>query len=136
MNAGVDPILIRSFFIYYGPVGLATYTKTLVTNQREKVYSALDSDGRQALSRIAEFNAPTTGSVNELFRAYNPLIENVDKLRRNLIENPHCILTGVYENKGVICTNLVGCFAFKIFDRMAPLGFNAWIEAANGGVRK
>lgn len=136
MNAGVDPTPIRSFFIYYGPVGLATYTRMLVTKQNEKVYSALDSDGRQALSRIAEFNAPTTGSVNELFRAYNPLIDNVDKLRRNLIENPHCILTGVYENKGVICTNLVGCFAFKIFDRMAPLGFNAWIEAANGGVRR
>ena len=136
VNEGVDPTPIRNFFIQYGPAGAAAYTKTLVEKQDDRVYSALDSDGKMALSRIAEFRAPKTGSVDELYRAYIPLIENVEKLRRNLIENPHCILTGVYENKGVICTNLVGCFAFKIFDRMAPLGFHAWIEAANGGASK
>lgn len=135
VKAGVDPAIIRRFFIEYGPIGLATYTQKLVARADDKVYMALDADGKQALARISGFNAPATGNVDELFRAYTPLVDSVDKLRRNLIENPHCILTGVYENKGVICTNLIGCFAFKIFDRVAPLGFNAWIESANGGTR-
>ena len=135
VKAGVDPAIIRNFFVEYGPVGLATYTQKLVARTDDKVYTALDADGKQALAKISGFKAPTTGNVDELFRAYTPLIESVDKLRRNLIENPHCILTGVYENKGVICCNLIGCFAFKIFERVAPLGFNAWIESANGGTK-
>lgn len=135
VKSNVDPGIVRSFFVNYGPVGIATYTQKLVMRDADKVYTALDSDGKQALSKISGFKAPTTGNVDELFRAYIPLVESVDKLRRNLIENPHCILTGVYENKGVICSNLIGCFAFKIFDRIAPLGFNAWIESANGGTK-
>lgn len=133
VKANVDPAIIRKFFVDYGPIGLATYTQKLVARTEDKVYMALDADGKQALAKISGFKAPATGNVDELFRAYTPLVESVDKLRRNLIENPHCILTGVYENKGVICCNLVGCFAFKIFERVAPLGFNAWIESANGG---
>ncbi len=130
-RAGVDTTIIRSFFTFYGPVGIATFTKRLVENN---VYIPLDADGKQILGRISSFNAPAVGTINDLFRTYAPLVDSVDKLRKNLIENPHCILTGVYDNRGVICTNLLGCFAFKIFDRMAPLGFNAWIEA-NGGTR-
>ena len=132
VKAGVDSTIIRNFFAQYGPIGLATYTKKLVESN---VYMPLDSDGKQMLGKITSFNAPMVGTVDDLFRAYTPLVDSVDKLHKNLIENPHCIMTGVYENKGVICTNLVGCFAFKIFDRVAPLGFNAWIEA-NGGVRQ
>lgn len=132
VKADVDPAIIRKFFVEYGPIGMATYTQKLVEG---KVYMALDADGKQALARISGFKAPAVGNVDELFRAYTPLVDSVDKLRRNLIENPHCILTGVYENKGVICTNLIGCFAFRIFERVAPLGFNAWIESANGGTR-
>lgn len=135
VKANVDPAIIRKFFVDYGPIGLATYTQKLVARTEDKVYMALDADGKQALAKISGFKAPATGNVDELFRAYTPLVESVDKLRRNLIENPHCILTGVYENKGVICCNLVGCFAFKIFERVAPLGFNAWIESANGGTK-
>lgn len=135
VKANVDPAIIRKFFVDYGPIGLATYTQKLVSRTEDKVYMALDADGKQALAKISGFKAPATGNVDELFRAYTPLVESVDKLRRNLIENPHCILTGVYENKGVICCNLVGCFAFKIFERVAPLGFNAWIESANGGTK-
>ena len=75
------------------------------------------------------------GSINEIFRAYTPLLENVEKLRTLLIDNPFCIETGVYENKGIICTNLVGCFAFKIFERIAPLGFNALLETTKGGIK-
>lgn len=136
VKANVDPAIIRKFFVDYGPIGLATYTQKLVARTEDKVYMALDADGKQALAKISGFKAPATGNVDELFRAYTPLVESVDKLRRNLIENPHCILTGVYENKGVICCNLVGCFAFKIFERVAPLGFNAWIESANGGTKQ
>lgn len=135
VKANVDPAIIRKFFVDYGPIGLATYTQKLVARTEDKVYMALDADGKQALAKISGFKAPAAGNVDELFRAYTPLVESVDKLRRNLIENPHCILTGVYENKGVICCNLVGCFAFKIFERVAPLGFNAWIESANGGTK-
>lgn len=135
VKANVDPAIIRKFFVDYGPIGLATYTQKLVARTENKVYMALDADGKQALAKISGFKAPATGNVDELFRAYTPLVESVDKLRRNLIENPHCILTGVYENKGVICCNLIGCFAFKIFERVAPLGFNAWIESANGGTK-
>lgn len=131
IKAGVDSTIIRTFFTLYGPVGLATFTKRLV---EKNVYMPLDADGKQMLGKISSFNAPAGGTVDDLFRAYTPLVDSVDKLRKNLIENPHCILTGVYENRGVICTNLFGCFAFKIFDRVAPLGFNAWIEA-NGGAR-
>lgn len=130
-----DSSIIRRFFVNYGPIGLATYTQKLAAKTTDKVYLALDADGKQILSKIADFKAPAQGNIDELFRAYTPLVDSVDKLRRNLIENPHCILTGVYEAKGVICTNLIGCFAFKIFDRVAPLGFNAWIESADGGVR-
>lgn len=135
VKANVDPAIIRKFFVDYGPIGLATYTQKLVARTEDKVYMALDADGKQALAKISGFKAPATGNVDELFRSYTPLVESVDKLRRNLIENPHCILTGVYENKGVICCNLIGCFAFKIFERVAPLGFNAWIESANGGTK-
>lgn len=135
-KAGVDTAIIRKFFIEYGPIGLATYTQKLVARTEDRVYMALDADGKHVLERISGFKVHATGNVEELFRAYMPLVDRVDELRRNLIENPHCILTGVYENKGVICANLIGCFAFKIFDRAAPLGFNAWIESANGGKKK
>ena len=129
VKADVDSAIIREFFVLYGPIGVATFTKSLV---EKNIYMPLDADGKQILREIAEFSVASGGTVDDLFRAYVPLVDSVDKLRRNLIENPHCILTGVYDNKGVICTNLLGCFAFKIFDRVAPLGFNAWIEA-NGG---
>lgn len=135
VKAGVSPTPVRNFFVTCGPVGIAIYTKALVSKSENSIYMALDSSGRQVLSKIMNFKTPNGGTVDELFRAYTPLIQEVDNLRRMLIENPHCILTGVYESRGVICTNLSGVFAFKIFDRLAPLGFNAWIVSAKGGKR-
>ena len=132
LKSGVSPTLIRRFFVFFGPVGIATYTKKLVDSN---IYKPLDPEGKQVLGKILNFKAPTSGTVEELFRAFVPLVDSVDKLHNSLIENPHCILTGVYENKGVICTNLAGCFAFKIFDRVAPLGFNTWIETSGGGLK-
>lgn len=132
VKANAEPKIIRDFFVKYGPVGIATYTKQLL-EQNDNVYTPLDADGKQAISKITGFHEPTTGTVDELFRAYTPLIESVDKLRRILIDNPFCIITGVYENHGVMCTNLVGCFAFNIFERLAPLGFSAFIDTAKGG---
>lgn len=131
-KSDADVEAIRRFYIQYGPIGFANYTKKLV---EEKIYLPLDADGKQMLSKISDFTVPSTGDINELFRAYSPLVENVEKLHQILVENPHSILTGVYENKGVICTNLEGCYAFKIFDRFAPLGFNALLESTNGGAR-
>lgn len=133
LSAGANPTLIRKFFVDFGPVGLATYTKKLVTRPDMVVYTPLDAEGRQAIENISGFKAPEMGAVSDMFRSYVPLLESVDKLHANLVENPHCIMTGVYDTKGVMCTNLVGCFAFKIFGRLAPLGFNAWIESADGG---
>ncbi len=132
-DSGVDCTIIRSFFVEYGPVGIATYTKKLVERTQDGVYMPLDAESRVYLDNIFRFKNPSGESINALLKGYAPLIKSVEALRENLIENPHCILAGVYENKGVICTNLIGCFAFKIFGRFAPLGFNAWIESAKGG---
>lgn len=134
VKAGLDPIIIRNFFVKYGPVGIATYTKQLLT-QNDKVYMPMDADGKQAISKITNFHEPNDGTVEELFRAYIPLVENVDKFRRILFDNPFCITTGVYESKGVICTNLIGCFAFNICERFAPLGFSEYINNAKGGTK-
>ena len=132
VKAGVNPKIIRNFFVKYGPVGIATYTKRLLV-QNKDVYIPLDVDGKQAIAKIIGFREPASGTVEELFRAYTPLVESVDKFRKILIDNPFCVVTGVYVNKGVMCTNLIGCFAFNIFERFAPLGFSTFIEEANGG---
>ena len=123
---------LRNFFVKYGPLGIATYTRYLLT-EGQNVYTPLDADGKQAISQIVHFPTPGPGSIDELFRAYTPLVEYVDKFRRLLIDNPFCIVTGVYESKGILCTNLAGCFAFPIFERMAPLGFHAFLSTAKGG---
>lgn len=132
----VNPTLIRHFFVDYGPIGAAIYARHLATRIDNPVYVALDAEGKRLLGNIVGFKQPDLGSVDDMFKAYTPLMESIDKLRRNLIENPHCILAGVYESKGVICTNLVGCFAFKIMGRLVPLGFSAMIENADGGLKQ
>ena len=132
IKANAEPRMVRDFFIKYGPIGIATYTKRLLA-QNGSVYMPMDADGKQVISRITAFHEPTSGTVDELFRAYTPLTENVDKFRRLLIDNPFCITTGVYVSKGIMCTNLMGCFAFNIFGRLAPLGFSAFIDNAEGG---
>ena len=134
VNANANPKIIRDFFVKYGPVGIATYTKQLLV-QNNNVYTPLDADGKQAISKITDFCEPISGTVDELLRAYTPLVEYVDKFRKILNDNPFCVVTGIYENKGVMCSNLVGCFAFNIFDRPAPLGFSSFIETAKGGTR-
>ncbi|MBE6734052.1 MAG: protein kinase family protein [Ruminococcaceae bacterium] len=133
VKSDVNPDKIRQFFVNYGPVGIATYTRELCCAAEEGVYAPLDSEGRQLLNKIKGFKAPAGGNVDELFRAYAPLIDSVDSLSKRVIDNPHCVLAGVYENKGVICKNLKGTFAFRIFDAVAPLGFNHHIESAKGG---
>ena len=123
---------IRQFFVAYGPLGIATYTQKLVQGEPVKVYKALDGDGGMCLSRIASFRAPDKGSIEELYKAHLPLLERVDDLQRHLMDNPHLILAGVYSQKDILCCNLMGCFAFQLFERKAPLGFKAWIESGNG----
>ena len=127
VKASLDPTLIRKFFLFYGPVGLAVYLQKLAGRQDDPVYLPLNKEGQRMLSQIVHFKASSQGSVSELYRAFHPLLENMDSFSGMLVENPHCILSGVYENKGVIAANLMGCFAFEYLGRAAPLGFHAWI---------
>ncbi len=133
VKAKEDPAPLRRFFLQYGPMGIATYTKRLIDRSGDPVYQGLDADGKQAISQIAAFQPASGESVEELFRVYTPLLELVNRFKVLLLDNPYCVSTGVYEDTGVLCTNLVGCFAFQIFGRTAPLGFHAWIERAEGG---
>ena len=131
VKAGADAGIVRSFFINYGPVGIARYVKKLT---EENVYSPLDFEGKQIIEKVTNCSTPKEGTVDQLYKAYLPLIDSVRKMQSKLIENPHCIISGMYETKGIICKNLAGCFAFKIYDRLAPLGFSYLIESNNGGV--
>lgn len=134
MKASINKTIIRNFFINYGPIGMATYTQKLVARTNDRVYMALDDNSKKILEKIERFQTSSIGTVEELFQAYMPLVKYIEELRQCVIDNPYIVLAGVYDNKGVVCTNLVGSFAFKIFGRWAPLGFSAWIE--NGGVKE
>ena len=130
----IDTTIVREFFMNFGPVGIARYVKKLASKSDEKVYMGLDSDGEKLLDNIINFDNNFSGNCNDLYRNYLPLINNIEKMQINLVDNPHMILAGTYENKGVICTNLMGCFAFEIFDQMAPLGFSSYIINDGGEV--
>ena len=132
VKANAVPEIVRNFFVKYGPIGIASYTRRLLMHGKD-VYIPMDVDGKQALSDIANFQEPSSGTVYELFRAYMPLMECVNKLQELLTDNPFCITTGTYEKRGVICGDLMGCFAFNIFERSAPLGFSAYIDTVKGG---
>lgn len=131
-KSGEDAGVLRRFFVQYGPLGIASYTKRLVDRTEVPVYRGLNADGKRLLAQIAAFQA-ADGTVDALSRSYVPLLELVRQLQAQLIDNPYCVCAGVYENKGVLCTNLAGCFAFQIFGRPAPLGFHGWLESAGGG---
>ena len=136
VKENVDPVCIRKFFVKYGPIGIATYTKQLLT-RANKIYKPLDAEGKRVISKIIDFREPTQKkieklSIDELYKIYDPLIQNVDKFNKILIDNPFCVSAGVYKENGVICTNLIGCFAFNIFGRQAPIGFSYFIEKAEG----
>ena len=131
-RANVNPEIIRSFYISYGPMGIFTYTKKLVDSG---VYKPLDEKGAAIISAIEKFDSPTDGSVVDLYNQYMSLVESVHSMQKILIDNPHCITAGEYENNGIITTNLAGCFAFYIYDHYAPLGFCSWIEKSDGGGR-
>ena len=105
-----------------------------MVRQGNTFYAALDNNGSQVLYRIANFREPPLGSVTDLFRAYEPLIKDVDVLAGILIDYPFCIAAGEYTNTGVLCRNLKGCFDFDFLDRSAPLGFQAYINMPGGGV--
>lgn len=135
VKAGADPGTLRRFFVQYSPIGIAVYTKQLVERDGNPVYRGLNAEGKQIISKIARFRPAAGKSVDELFRAYTPLVELVKRFQTILVDNPYCIAAGIHEGGGVLCTNLVGCFAFRIFGRTAPLGFHAQIESAKGGMR-
>ena len=128
VKSNCNPNVVRTFYINYGPVGAATYTQRLVADSKEETYMPLDVEGKQILSAIKSFNVSFNNDVQTIFKEYIPLIDNIAKLQKMLIDNPFCIVTGVYESNGVICTNLKGSFGFTIYDKLAPLGYHAWIN--------
>lgn len=132
VKSNCNPNVVRAFYVNYGPVGAATYTQRLVANSEEETYMPLDVDGKQILSAIKSFNVNLNNDVQAIFKDYIPLIDNIEKLQKMMVDNPFCIVTGVYESKGVICTNLRGSFGFALYDKPAPLGYHAWINY-NGG---
>lgn len=132
---GADFNLVRDFFVNYGPLAIATCTQKLVRQTEPKVYSAMDGEGANILNKIASFRTRENGNIQQRLNAYMPLIEQVDNLQRCLVDNPHLILAGVYDKKGVRCQNLLGCFAFTFFDRQAPLGLQALLDTATGGAQ-
>lgn len=124
----VNTKIIRDFFVKYGPVGYATYTKMLVD---QNVYISTNSECRNIISKIQNFKEPTKGNVNELFNSYLSLIKDIDVLKENLFDNPLCISAGIYENKGLVCTNVIGCFVYDFFGKTVPIGFNSFIKNSN-----
>ena len=125
--SGVDPSKIRSFFVTYGPVGAVAYTKALVENG---VYYPLTDNGTKTITNIKDFRGPATGTIGELLNGYSKLFTSVDDLQKHVVDNPHCVISGIYDDQQwAACTNLKGCFAFKIFGRYTPLGFCAFLEA-------
>lgn len=131
----VDASPIRKFFVEYGPLGMAVYTKKLIERRENSVYRPLDAQGKKILSDIAEFCVLNQGTTREIFKANMPLMKMVEELKGKLIDNPYCLRSGIYESRGIICTNLVGSFSFKFLGQTAPLGFSSWIEN-NGKVKK
>ncbi len=130
-KAGADAAPLRHFFTEYGPVGIAVYTKRLVERGKENpVYQPLNAAGKQLLEEIAGFHPAAAQDLDGIYRAYAPLLELVKKLQLNLADNPFCVSAGIYENRNVLCVNLAGCFAFALFGRSAPLGFQAWLAPA------
>ena len=120
--------IIRDFFVKYGPVGYATYTKKLV---EQNVYISTDSAGKSLISKIQNFKEPTQGGTKEIFEAYQPLLSNIDAFAESLFDNPLCISAGIYNDKAIVCTNLVGCFAYDFFGKTVPIGFNSFIKNSN-----
>ena len=117
--------ILRDFFVKYGPVGYATYTKGLV---EQNVYISTNSNGKRILSEIQAFKEPPQKNIEELFKSYQTLLQNIDLLKENLFDNPISISAGIYGNKSIVCTNLAGCFAYDFFGKKAPVGFNAFIS--------
>jgi serine/threonine protein kinase len=132
VKAHCDADVIRSFYVNYGPIGGAVYTQRLIADGGDAVYMPLDANGKRILSAIREFHTDGGDSIQMLYQKYSPLIDKVEELRKILMDNPYRVSSGIYEKKGVICTNLKGSFAFELYGRLAPLGYHARITD-NGG---
>ncbi|MBR5093467.1 MAG: protein kinase, partial [Oscillospiraceae bacterium] len=124
-----DPAVLRGFFRESGPMGIATCTKRLAEMPNSAVYLGLDPEGKKLLAKVRDFRLPENGPLDRQYRELIPLLEQVDKMHEKLIDDPFCISSGVFEPRGILCKDLSGCFAFQIFDRLAPLGFQSVIGA-------
>lgn len=133
-QAKVDTAPIRKLFYEYGPIGGYVYAQRLVMNAGDEVYRSLDSKGAQVLKEIREVKLDPNQPVQKIYADHVILAEKVERMRDMMTDNPFCLETGVYEQKGILCTNLKGCFAFRLYDKAMPLGFEAHIlEAKRAG---
>ena len=122
-----DAAPLRRFFRDFGPMGIVSYTKKLLEEMGDDVYFGVDSEGKRCLKELKNMQLPGYGPVEQQYREMLPLAEKVEKLRGLLMDDPFCFACGAYEPRGVLCKDLRGCFAYRVFGRPAPLGFQSKI---------
>lgn len=130
---GADTDSIRSFFVKYGPVGGACYTRRLVMNS--EIFIPYDFSGRKLLDEIKAFVVPEQKDIATMIEAYKPLAEKVNRMQTIVVDNPFCIAAGIYDKQSgvVLCKNLKGIFGFYIHGQLMPLGFEALIRDSKKG---
>lgn len=122
-----DCQLIRGFFAFRGPLAICTYVRKLVTKEKA-TYKALDANGQKVLDRIAKHDIKRDQPCSQIFRDAQDLVQDVRMMRSMLTDNPFLLSAGTYEESGIICTNLKGCFGYRFLGSEAPLGLKQYIE--------
>ena len=130
---GANTSDIRSFFIKYSPVAGTIYVRQLILNEGEAVYKALDDESREIISEIENFRNPVDKSVKDMLEEYSDLANIIDRFRKKLVGNPYNIGAGAYLNRGILCNDLRGVFAFKFYDEVFPIGFSDVLEHPERG---
>ena len=122
-----DCQIVREFFANRGPLATYNYLRYLLNTNRH-VYQALDTKAEVVMKTIRESRVKTDIPCGEIYKNSAELIQNESEFRRMLIDNPFVIACGAYENKGILCENLIGCFAYDFLGSKAPLGLMNYIE--------
>lgn len=132
-KAGISSEELRRFFVCYGPIGGYVFTQRLLKDQSQEIYKALDAKGSQLLEQIKNQNLNVKQSIEKIYAEHIILAEKVQRMRSLMTDNPYCLEIGVYEQKGILCANLMGTFAFRLYGIDMPLGFEAYIKRTKGG---
>ncbi|MCR5212884.1 MAG: protein kinase [Eubacterium sp.] len=117
--------LVLNYFSDYGPLGIYKYIHNLV--REENVYSPLDEKSKEVLTEIGAFKCVKNNSIDRLYKSYSPLIEKIHMLK-GLVINPLVAEMGLYNNEGIICNNMKGLFAFKVYGKDAAIGFSDYFR--------